>query len=182
MIRNSLCSKMNISNHSVISFPYFHINVSLFRHFIFDHKDFNSLCGYLSVGQLNNGKWPACFARTVYLRIGLIRTGNWTGARVRSFDYYKMGFIIKSSRSKANCEVIYNICLKLSILKCTLYYMHYVTTIVLRIYELIQKKKCTFIFTKFTNMRSKTHCRKNVFLKRSVLYKETVLVYFRTLN
>ena len=21
-----------------------------------------SLCGYLSVGQLNNGKWPACFA------------------------------------------------------------------------------------------------------------------------
>ena len=29
--------------------------------------------------------------------------------------------------------------------------MHYVTTIVLRIYELIQKNKCTFIFTKFTN-------------------------------
>ena len=67
------------------------------------------------------------------------------------------GFIIKSSRSKANCEVIYNICLKLSILKCTLYYMHYVTTIVSRIYELIQKDKCTFIFTKFIKiMRSKT--------------------------
>ena len=30
-----------------------------------------SLCGYLSVGQLNNWKWPACFARTVCLRIGL---------------------------------------------------------------------------------------------------------------
>ena len=29
--------------------------------------------------------------------------------------------------------------------------MHYVTTIVLRIYELIQKDKCTYIFTKFTN-------------------------------
>jgi hypothetical protein len=29
--------------------------------------------------------------------------------------------------------------------------MHYATTIVLRVYELIQKNKCTFIFTKFTN-------------------------------
>ena len=53
--------------------------------------------------------------------------------------------------NQENCEVIYNICLKPAILKCTLYYMHYVTTIVSRIYELTQKNKCTFLFTKFTN-------------------------------
>ena len=45
-----------------------------------------SLCGYLSVGQLNNGKRPACFTRTVCLRIGPFITGNRAGARVRSFD------------------------------------------------------------------------------------------------
>ena len=43
------------------------------------------ICGYLSVGQLNNGKWPACFARTVCLRIGPFRTGL-AGTRVCSFD------------------------------------------------------------------------------------------------
>ena len=48
-----------------------------------------SLCRYLSVGQLNNGKWPACFARTVCMRIGPFRTGNRAGARVRSFDLAK---------------------------------------------------------------------------------------------
>jgi hypothetical protein len=41
------------------------------------------------VGQLNIGKCPACFARTVCLRIGPFRTGNWAGARVRSFDMAK---------------------------------------------------------------------------------------------
>ena len=78
---------------------------------------------------------------------------SWTKTFLGDSHHMKInqGFIIKSSHSKENCEVIYNICLKLSILKCTLYYMHYVTTIVLRIYELIQKNKCTFIFTKFTN-------------------------------
>ena len=53
--------------------------------------------------------------------------------------------------NQENCKVIYNICLKPAILKCTLYYVHYVTTIVSRIYELTQKNKCTFLFTKFTN-------------------------------
>jgi hypothetical protein len=59
-----------------------------------------------------------------------------------------LGFIIKSSRSKANCEVIYKIYFK--ILKSTLCYRHYITTIVLLNYELISEDKCTFIFTKFT--------------------------------
>ena len=43
--------------------------------------------------------------------------------------------------------------------------MHYVTTIVLRIYELIQKDKYTFIKLYLQIMRSKTHCRKKAFLK-----------------
>ena len=57
---------------------------------------------------------------------------SWTKTFMSDSHHMKInqGFIIKSSRSKENCEVIYNICLKLSILKCTLYYMHYVTTIV----------------------------------------------------
>jgi hypothetical protein len=57
---------------------------------------------------------------------------TWTKTFMSVSHHMKInqGFIIKSSRSKENCEVIYNICLKLSILKCTLYYMHYVTTIV----------------------------------------------------
>ena len=47
--------------------------------------------GYLSLGKLNNGKWPACFARTVCLRIGPpFRTGNRARARVRSFDLAKV--------------------------------------------------------------------------------------------
>ena len=33
------------------------------------------------VGQLNNWKWPACFARSVCLRIGPFGTGNRAGAR-----------------------------------------------------------------------------------------------------
>ena len=45
-----------------------------------------SLCSYLIVGQLNNGKCIACFARNVCLGIGPFGTGNRAGARVRSFD------------------------------------------------------------------------------------------------
>ena len=46
--------------------------------------------------------------------------------------------------------------------------MHYVTTIVSRIYELTQKNKCTFTFTKFTNyaiedaLQEKAFCQKKL--------------------
>ena len=53
---------------------------------LFDSRIAVSLCGYLSVGQLNNGKRPACFARTVCLRIGPFRTGNRAGAGICSLD------------------------------------------------------------------------------------------------
>ena len=59
------------------------------RKSIFDSRMLRSnICEslwYLSVGQLNNGKWPTCFARTVCLRIGRFRTPNRAGTRVRSF-------------------------------------------------------------------------------------------------
>jgi hypothetical protein len=66
------------------------------------------------------------------LEHALLEDKPWTKTFMSDSHHMKInqGFIIKSSRSKENCEVIYNICLKLSILKCTLYYMHYVTTIV----------------------------------------------------
>jgi hypothetical protein len=56
--------------------------------------------------------------------------------------YYKIVALESELRS-----CLHHLLIRLSI--CTLYYMHYVTTIVLRIYdhELIQKGKCTFIFT-----------------------------------
>ena len=54
--------------------------------------------------------------------------------------------------------------------------MHYVTTFVLRIYELIPEDKCTFIFTKFTNYVIEQGNSVSSFTS----YKETVLVYFRT--
>ena len=44
-----------------------------------------SVCGHLSVGQINNGKSPACFAHTVCLRIRPLKTGNWVGARLVTF-------------------------------------------------------------------------------------------------
>ena len=44
-----------------------------------------SVCGCLSVGQLNKRKWPACFARTVCLRTGSFRAGNRAGTSVRSW-------------------------------------------------------------------------------------------------
>jgi hypothetical protein len=70
-------------------------------------------CG-VSVRQLNNGNWQACFARTVCLRIGPLRTGNRAGARVRSFDLAnearQMGEMAKRShgarfaKTTANCS------------------------------------------------------------------------------
>jgi hypothetical protein len=45
--------------------------------------------------------------------------------------------------------------------------MHYVTTIVLRIYELIQKDKRTFIFTKFTNYAIEDTLQEKSFCLRS---------------
>ena len=64
----------------------------------------------LSVGQLNNGKRPACFARTVCMRIGPFRTRDRAGARVRSFDLAKearqMAKFARCSFAKttANCS------------------------------------------------------------------------------
>ena len=54
----------------------------------------------LSVGQLNHGKLPACFARTTCLRIRSFRTGNQAGARVRSFD-----LAIGNKRSATNGKI-----------------------------------------------------------------------------
>jgi hypothetical protein len=50
-----------------------------------------SLCFGLRVGQLNNGKWLACFARTALFACGIgpFRTGNRAVARVRSFRIWQ---------------------------------------------------------------------------------------------
>ena len=53
--------------------------------------------------------------------------------------------------------------------------MHYATTIVLRVYELIQKNKCTFIFTKFTNYAIEDTFQGKSFSQSAPSYKETVL-------
>ena len=75
-----------------------------------------SLCGYLSVGQLNNGKWPACFARIVMPANRAFQ--NWkSGWSTSSFfcrfdlanEARQMGEMAKFARCpvcKNNCKLL----------------------------------------------------------------------------
>ena len=57
-----------------------------------------SLCGLLECGAVKQREWPACFARTVCLRIGPFRTGNRAGTCVRSFNFAKARQMAKFAR------------------------------------------------------------------------------------
>ena len=60
--------------------------------------------------------------------------------------------------------------------------MHYVTTIVSQIYELTQKNKCTFTFTKFTNYAIEDALQEKSFLSEKAyrILRICHIIYYYT--